>query len=236
MDTTTRSALRLLLVLAAVSLCSVEAAARPGFYVGAGYAGVSASGDLDGTQILIGSTTTEGTGVDILGKLGSGSGTVINIGYGFNRYIDLEYLSLNTYRHAATSDRLSPPLETTAKVETGIVALRFTVPVAESFEIFARYGAAASAITYADYSVRGSVVGSQVTPNKTGSLILKGSRGSVVGAGFEIIGEHIGVQLAYNVINIYFDETDGSYTDTGKLPVSQNETFTATTAAIFYHF
>lgn len=220
----------LVLLVATVVAGRPEAEAREGFYLGAGFASVSASGDLDGnTGPLV---ETSGTQAIVLGKPGSGSGYDLEIGYGFGKHTGVEYLFVRSH-HTVTSSKIFPPLDTTADIDMGLLAIRLTAPVSHGFEVFARLGLARSTIRYADYAFNGYVSGNNFIYNSTESYSITGS-GSGYGAGAEFLGEHWGVELAYTVFEISFDQVTTSQSS-GSLSSSQKEKFGVATASFVYH-
>ena len=222
----------LVLLLAALSIGAFTTQAREGFYLGAGFASVSASGDLKGNTFV---TNTAGTEAEILGSLSSGTGIALEVGYGFNRYIGIEYLGTGTRHTASTDKKVIPANDTAATVGTALFGFRLTAPVAKSFELFARFGMASSTVMYDEYSVPGTTTGTVFTPSgKGGALTLSGA-GSGYGAGFEILGEHLGFELAYTVYDVSFDRGKGVHSS-GSLPKAIKETLSAGTAIVAYHF
>jgi hypothetical protein len=220
----------LLLLLGIVSIGAITAQARQGFYLGGGFSSVSASGDLDGTKFL---STASGTEADVLGNLGSGTGYNLEIGYGFNKYLGIDYLFTHSKHNASVIQNIFP--DTTATVDVGLLAFRLTAPVLDSLEIFAKVGAATGTVKYADYSVQGTTSGGIFTASgSTGQFELDGS-GSGYGVGVEFLMDHVGFELAYTAINITFDQGKGTAAS-GTLPSSQKEAFTIVTGNILYHF
>jgi hypothetical protein len=233
MHSAMRGALRFLLLLpVTLSIGAVTAPAREGFYLGAGIASVTASGDLKGNHFI---TNTAGTEAEVLGSLSPGAGFALEIGYGFNKYLGVEYLGTGTFHNATTNKSVIPVNDTRATVGTALIGLRLTAPVAQRFELFARLGAASSSVLYDEYSVPGTAAGPAFTPSGKGSALSISGTGSGYGAGFEVLGEHLGFELSYNVLSIAFDQAKGSVTS-GSLPKAQKEEFTVTVANVLYHF
>lgn len=196
--------------------------AREGFYLGAGFAGQSAGGDLDGTTTF---TDTAGNQY-LIGSVGAGTGSAILIGYGFTRFIGVELLGAGS-QHAASHTGVS---DTTAQVSSGMLDLRFTAPIAQSFEFFARVGTAGYSVDYANYVKLAPGLTSTTNEHLSGF-------GSAYGGGFEIIGEHAGLEFGYLVHAATFTSATASgQSGTFSLPRHLSVPLTTTTLIVSYHF
>src|SRR5574341_1940481 len=96
---TIRAMMAAVLALALGAGAAGTALARPGLYIGAGSASVSASGGLDGTARFVDNDTTT-TLMYLAKKPDTGSGLGYLVGFGFNRFLSVEYLASNTTHKA----------------------------------------------------------------------------------------------------------------------------------------
>jgi hypothetical protein len=215
-------------VLAVLMLLSWTAHAREGFYLGAGGATQSASGDLDGTHYFVSSNGSEAI---LAGKLNSGSGLALLVGYGFSPHVGIEYLAAST-SHKATHSLVN--LESDASLTAGLFGLRFNFVAAKSFEMFVRAGYGAGTVEYKDYAQQGSLVGNTFVYTSTNKVTFTGA-GTGYGLGMEWLGDKIGVSANYTVINVNFDQSSGS-SSFGTLPKKLAETITQAALIATYYF
>jgi hypothetical protein len=167
------------LVLAA---CTGRAAfAREGFYLGYAFLGQTAKGDLDGKTSALDSAGNQ----YLVGSLNSGVGSGFLVGYGLNKYFGLELLA-GASTHTAT---FQGQPDTDAVLAWSTLGVRITAPIAKSFEAFFRYGEGAYGVHYSKYVL--------LAPGLTQTTDVQYSgAGSAYGVGFEILGDHLGVEFS----------------------------------------
>ncbi len=196
--------------------------AREGFSLGYGFAGQTAKGDLDGSTVYTDSTGNQ----YLIGSLNSGTGSALVVGYGFNRFIGLELMSVGTI-HSASHTQAT---DTDAILAAGLLGFRFTAPVAKSFELFLRVGSTGYSAEYKDYVKVAPALTQTTTETLTGS-------GSAYGAGFEILGDHLGLEFGYLVHSATFTQAKASgQANTFDLPHHLSVPITTTSLIVNYHF
>lgn len=163
-----------------------QAWAKPGFYFGIGAAEQTLGGDFDGTRAF---SDPSGSPTFIAGKMGAGSGTAAQIGYGFGRHFGLEYFTADT-QHKATSTLT--PNRSNAEFVSQVIGARFSAPFSERFEGFVRVGYGLYEMDFNNYSKNAQ--------NVTGKVAFTGT-GTAVGAGFEIFFQELGIGLGYTEHN-----------------------------------
>ena len=204
-----------------------DADARQGFWIGGGLASLSANGDLDGTNGAGAHDPITGTSV-VAGKLSSGSGVNLDIGYGFNPYLGVELLIAQT-RHTASTDPSLPIAkhDSTADVTTSFLGLRITIPAIENkLDAFFRIGLSGHTVKYGDYTV--DIAGNQSEATFSGS-------GTGVGFGAEYFIGHVGVGAGYTLFSAKIDQASGDGV-TGTLSSPLHENFGLTDITVAYHF
>ncbi len=212
------------LVLAAAMLVGLGSGvgwAREGFYIGAGFAGQTAKGDLDGQSTFL---DTAGNRY-LVGSLNAGVGVALQIGYGFNKYLGIEYFQATT-SHTA-SHQLAP--DSDALLSSGVLGVRLTAPVSTSFELFLRAGLGGYELSYDKYA--------QIQPSysQTTAVAYTGY-GSAYGAGFEIFTGHMGIGLGYTVHSATFNKVKASGQASADPPSDLHVPITTTDLTFSYHF
>jgi hypothetical protein len=144
---------RVLVALAAVLACGVVTSTAfgspKGWFVGGGIVSRSASGDLDGKDLLVDADATRAGSV---GELDSGSGLAFNAGYNFGSHFGLEYLESHSL-HVASHDLEKS--ETDAFLTTPLLGIRLSAGLSDSFDVFACLGMAAAVLRYERYGHKG---------------------------------------------------------------------------------
>ncbi len=186
-----------ILALGLLFLLAQGAAAREGFFLGAGLASQSMSGDIDGDLGFCSEPTCSTPPVVVPGELDPGGGLGFVIGYGFNENVAIEYLFLTT-SHDATHNAL--PGETqSAVLASGLLGARLGAPVGDSGEFFGRIGTGGYVLEYEDATLTGGATFSDAT--FTGS-------GIGIGVGYEVFFDHAGLEIGYTVHDVTFEELD----------------------------
>jgi hypothetical protein len=208
------------LAMAGAMACGAATAeAREGFYLGAGFAGASGTGGFDGTSFQTDSSSNK----YLFGTLGSGTGLSLDLGYNFTKYFGIEYFSTSTLHTVSYSSQA----DSAAAVGLGLLGVRFTAPLAKSFELFLRLGTAAAIVDVEAGALAGGTVPSAVEYS---------GDASGYGVGFEILGDHIGVGFGYTLFAASFDEAKINGQSTFMLTKHVNENFAVTDVTIAYHF
>lgn len=204
-----------------VGLGSRAGWAREGFYIGAGFAGQTAKGDLDGQSTFL---DADGNRY-LVGSLNSGVGVALQIGYGFNKYLGIEYFQATT-SHTA-SHQLAP--DSDALLSSGVLGVRLTAPVSKAFELFLRAGLGGYELSYDKYA--------QIQPSYTQTTAATYTGyGSAYGAGFEIFSGHLGIGLGYTVHSATFNKVKASGQGTADPPNNLHVPITTTDLTFSYHF
>jgi Outer membrane protein beta-barrel domain len=204
------------------------AQAHQGWFVGGGFARVSAAGDLDGQSLFV---SPDGTEAIVNGSLDPGLGFVIDGGYGFNPYIAFEAMVTESHHNATAGFGLS---DSTANVTNTLLGIRLTYPASEQLDLFARIGLAGSTVKYTDYGFQGTTVGNIFTPTNSGNATFTGG-GTGIGIGAEYFVDHLGIGLGLTRYNISFDQASG-ISFTGSLSPKLQENFTVLDLTFLYHF
>jgi len=219
------------LALAVVIGITATAQAHQGFWLGGGFGSMSASGDMNGSSSAF-FTDASGTNAVEAGSLSSGTGLVLDIGYGFNKYLGIEYLFSQTH-HSASSTVVGT--DTTANVSTGLLALRVTVPLEEQhLELFGRVGLSSHSVTYADYGLQGFTSGNVFKETSSGSATFTGS-GTGIGFGVEYFIDKVGLELGYTLFQANMNQASTSSFSGGLSPVLK-ENFGLVDLDVSYHF
>jgi len=200
--------------------------AREGFYLGGGIANQSVSGDLDGSEAIISSSLTVAI---IPGALDTGLSVLV--GYGFTPALSVEYLFAST-SHKASSALVS--LDSDATLATGLIGLRANLLVEDNLELFGRFGFSSGIATYADYALRGSIVGGGFAYTSTDSVTFTGS-GVGYGVGAELLVDKVGFGASYTVLNVDFEDAAGGGVS-GVLPSKLSSTITQLALTVTYNF
>jgi hypothetical protein len=155
--------------------------AREGFYLGYGFLGASAKGDLDGKTSFLDASGNQ----YLVGSLNNGVGSMLLVGYGLNKYFGLELLGGGSTHTASFQGQP----DTDATLGWGLLGVRLTAPIAKSFEAFFRYGQGGYSVDYTKYVL--------LAPGLTQTTDVQYSgTGSAYGVGFEILGDHLGVEFS----------------------------------------
>lgn len=205
-----------------VSCAAGTGYAREGFYLGYGFVGQTAKGDLDGSTSFLDKAGNK----YLLGSLNSGVGSTIVVGYGFNSVFGLELLGASSHHTASFSGQN----DTDADVTWGMLGVRLTAPIAKAFELFLRLGESSYSVDYKKYVL--------LAPGLTQTTDVSYSGfGSAYGGGFEIMGEHFGVEFSYMVHSATLDQAKVSgVSQTTDLPHHLHVPITTSAIAFNYHF
>ncbi|MCH7478621.1 MAG: outer membrane beta-barrel protein [SAR324 cluster bacterium] len=204
---------------------------REGFYLGAGGASQSVSGDLDGTKNF---SDSSGNVLILAGKPESGSGIAILIGFGFNENIAFEYLFTST-SHASTHSFIKGDNTSNATLTAALFGARVTLPVGESLEIFGRLGLGVYSAEFETFALSGRVVAPGVFLISSRSSAEFSGSGLGLGLGVEFFLGSLGIEAGATIHNADFDEATGAGTG-GTLPSALSTTITTANLIIAYHF
>ena len=204
---------------------------REGFYLGAGGASQSVSGDLDGTKSF---SDSSGTVVILPGKPESGTGTAVEIGYGFNQNFALEYLFTST-SHSSTHSFIRGDNTSNATLTAALFGARVTLPVGESLEIFGRLGLGVYSAEFETFALSGRVVAPGVFLISSRTSTEFNGSGLGFGVGAEFFLGSLGIEAGATIHNADLDEATGAGTG-GTLPSALSTTITTVNLIIAYHF
>jgi hypothetical protein len=185
------------------------ALARPGLYIGAGSASTTASGGFDGTTTLVDDPNTT-TLMYLAGKLDAGSGLGYLVGFGFNRFLSVEYVAGSTSHKAS---HVVGNQKNDATADIGFAGARFNLPLGEKFELFARAGLNQTSVTMKDFSATGtgSSAANTFNPTAISTETFKGS-GQSVGVGFEYYFKRLGIGFSQTAHSVDFKTVKGAGT------------------------
>lgn len=205
-------------------VCAATAQAKEGFFLGAGLATASSSGDLNQPTagILLDANT-----VALTGDLESGGGISLLIGYGFNDNIAIDYFISSTIHDAVYDDGVDH-LTFDTSVVLGTIGLRLGGMVSDNSELYVRLGTGAAVVTYTDN------VYSTSSPYPIGDTELSGPA-SGGGVGWSYATTNWGVQVQLSRFSASFDTADtpigsGSFID------EPTADFTVFDVTAVYHF
>jgi hypothetical protein len=210
--------------LLVVVINSHSAHGRQGLYLGGGFVDQSANGNLDGHQVLRDPSGNE----YLVGSVDDSStqfGT-FEFGYGFNENVALEFLTThsdNTAHHVIGG-------KTTASLSTTLVGLRLGAPLGRFAEWFVRVGRASSELMYTNYVLRQPNFVTKGDANFSGE-------GIGTGFGFEVYGEHWGMEAGITNYPISYDK--GSMSSGGStfdLPHRLDTVIITSYLSFIYHF
>jgi hypothetical protein len=204
------------------------AQARDGFYLGAGLASQSASGDLDGEGYYI---NADGTKLALVGEIGSGTGLAWRIGYGFGENFAIEALSTTT-SHTANHDIHDE--SSNATLSALLLGVRLNLPVSDNMELFGRIGYGGYAVVYDSYGLTGGVSGSTFVVLSDTDVTFSGS-GTGIGVGAELMLDQVGVELGFTSHQATLKNISGLGSD-GSLDEGLSVNITAIDVIVSYYF
>jgi len=212
----------LVLVAAIVALVPANCHAREGFYLGYGFIGQTAKGDLNGTTNF----TDKANNQYLVGSLNSGVGSMFQLGYGFGDYFALELLGAASQHTASYTGKN----DTDATLSWGGLGVRLAAPLGKSFEFFLRLAETSVAVDYRNYVLLAPGLTSTTDVSYTGY-------GSLYGGGFEIMGDHFGIEFSYLVHAATLNQAKASgVSGTFDLPHHLQVPVTTSAIAFKYHF
>jgi hypothetical protein len=210
------------LLVGGLLLVAGAAQAKQGFYLGLGAASMNVSGDLaDPTTWGCNSNCTSGA---LFGQFPGGTGSSLNIGYGFNDNIALEIYSVSSKANSTYSGGVQFAFPTT--VTASMIDLRFSAKIGKESEVFARLGPSAG--LSAAYT-RNAVVNNTVTDST-----LSGS-GPGYAAGAEIMFGKVGVGFSVAQFTATFDTIEIGGTKYAYKALGSN-TVSTSDVMLSYHF
>jgi hypothetical protein len=162
----------------------------------------------------------------LVGSLSSGTGSTLQVGYGFNEYFGLELMGASS-KHTASYTGQS---DTDADVSWGGLGVRLSAPLGKAFEFFFRFEQTSYTVDYKNYVLLFPGLTQTTDVSYTGY-------GSAYGAGFEISGAHLGVEFSYMVHSATLNQAKASgIATTFDLPRHLQVPMTTTAIAFVYHF
>jgi hypothetical protein len=204
--------------------------AKQGFYLGGGFASQDASGDLDGKGQV---TNGAGDRLGSFGKLDSGTGNTLDIGYNFNRYFGFEYFSVATSHHAKHELEAGT---SNAVAASALLGVRLSAPMADWLEGFLRVGNGTSAVRYETFGHEGTTSAGVFTPTADKAFRVSGN-GIAYGLGVQVFaGRHIGIAFGYTRFPVKYDRASIGGDSAKSLPKTLSETLTASDMTITYPF
>jgi Outer membrane protein beta-barrel domain len=212
-------------LLLAMAAFTPRAFAREGFYLGAGLAHGTSTGDFNGTTSFVDST---GNQTIVAGKPGDTDGLNVMFGYGFNPYIGIE-LDLLSMGGIGSADVAGFPGKSTDGLGIQFLAARGTLPVTDHLDLFARLGLAGASYWFSSFrTINFGTVGTQ-----PGGVTYYGS-GLGAGIGAEYFIKNVGIGLGATQYGLTFDQTGTS--GISALPNRLRETVDVVDLTVAYHF
>lgn len=203
---------------------ALPAMAKQGFYIGIGAAQQKVSGDLDGSHSY---SDPSGSPIFVDGELDGGAiGLAFQAGYGFNENFALEYRYAQT-AHKAKSDVVNA--ESDAKFTSQMYGAKLSTSMGKRAELFLRGGYGVYDVDYDDFSRSGPLLTTKGSVNFHGT-------GTVLGLGFEIFFQELGVEFGYTQHNFKLDRATPENGD--ELGLKSDLSGTATTMDVMFswHF
>jgi hypothetical protein len=168
-----------------------------------------------------------GTEAIYVGKQDDATGVGLDVGYGFNRFVGLEYWA-DVVNSSAHHQALNYSSATTTASQN--VGLRLSLPVGASVELFLRGGIGAYAVQYETFA----------TPSVPGSAgaksVLFAGEGQSTGGGVELYSGHVGFGLSYTVHNVQYNKAQVQGESGQTLSKSLDAQIAATELTLSYHF
>jgi len=199
--------------------------AREGFFLGGGLANENATGDFKGNAAL---ASVDGTEVIVPGKPGAGNGLELMLGYGFNRYIGIEFDLADT-GNIASAHVPGFPSKSSSDVSTNMIGARLTLPVSHAWDLFARLGLAQATMEFDSYAQDNFGTFGTVSHG-----VAFYGYGYAAGVGAEYFIHRWGIGAGYTLYQIAF--TQSSADGISALPRTLKENLGQADLTVAYHF
>lgn len=204
------------------SLGTVQARNRA-WYIGAGYLGGTASGELNNSAEFFPSDDTVNGPIVNKFEVDEGRGFVINAGFAINRWVAIELLQTHLNLNAISSKFPGETLD--ANLDSFVLAVRPMVPMGP-FEVFARVGIGGYLLEVQEIS--------EVTVNPNRQDATFSGSGYAYGAGFAITLGRLGIEASFTTHEVGFDSVE-SFGTTGIIS-RQDMTFKTAMVILTIHF